>query len=63
MKNVSIVISLSLLHPYELEISVYSIVPHLDAWAIVVVRVQYFPTVLLRMDSNLCHLFVKLDDH
>jgi hypothetical protein len=35
----------------------------LEGWALVVIWAQYFFTVLLCVDSNLCHLFVQLDDH
>ena len=56
------VLGFSLLQLDQLEICMYSVVPHLDCWAIAV-GLQNVLALLLCMNPYCCHLPVELDDH
>jgi hypothetical protein len=41
----------------------YSVIPHLNCWAVIAVGSQNLSALLLCMNPYLCHLPVELDDH
>jgi hypothetical protein len=61
--NVACVFCFTLLHSYQLEVSVDHLVPHFDCWTEVALSSEYLPAPFLCVDPNLGHLFVELSDH
>jgi hypothetical protein len=63
VENISCVPGCTLLHPYQLEVRVDAVIPHLHHGAVVAFWLEDFSVVLLGMDSDFGHLVVEFDYH